>query len=925
MSKKRLFIIDAMAMAFRNFHAIRPLSTSQNIPVNAVYGCLVFLAGLIEKQKPDYFVFATDSQEKTFRHDFYAAYKANRSDMPEDLARQIPLLYRLFEAFQAPLLKEPGLEADDLIGSLVHQLASDDLHCYIVSGDKDFMQLVNDNVSLYCPKKGGEAVLIEKEGVFEKFGCSPKQVIDILALIGDSSDNVPGVPGIGDKGAAKLIQEFQSLDAIYQNLDRITNQRQRNGLLENKELAYLSQRLVTIKVDAVLPWTLVDFECIPEQAIANPALLAFATEMEFKTHVERIKTKINKRAAAAERSQEPAADDARLPAVAEGPLPAPRDVNDYRLVTSEEDFQKLLTDLATVSVFAFDTETTGLDRIACVPIGLSLSFQSGSACYIPLLARHRVLEEERVKGYMRTILGNAEQLKIAHNAKFDIQMLGNVDIAVVGPLADTMIASHLNDTSDRGHSLDENCLRHFGYKKIPTKNLLDKQGTMLSTPLEDLVEYACEDADFTFRLWEVLEARLKAKDLLRVFYDIEMPLIPVIARMESTGVHIDTEILQEISDKLAAKIKLLEVEIYRIAGEEFNINSTKQLATILFEKLKIHELLGLKRIKKTKTGYSTDVSVLEQMGEHPLGAALLSYRTLIKLKSTYVDSLPQLIHPKSNRLHTNFHQSGTTTGRLSSNDPNLQNIPIRSEEGREIRKAFRASQKDWVLVSADYSQVELRILAFLAQEENLRQAFVDRQDIHTATAARIFGVAPGEVSGNQRAQAKAINFGIIYGMGPQRLARETGVTMREAKDFIDKYFATYPGIRQYIDRSIAFAREHEYTLTFSGRRRTLHEINETKDRMLLANAQNIAVNAPVQGSAADLIKIAMVKVQKKLDETGSRARMLLQVHDELVFECPKEDKNSLIELVRREMEGAYDFGVPLQTDVGVGDNWLEAH
>lgn len=925
MSKKRLFIIDSMAMAFRNFHAIRPLNTSQGVPVNAVYGSLMFLAGLIEKEKPDYFVFATDSQEKTFRHEFYEAYKANRSDMPEDLAKQIPLLYRLFEAFQAPLLKEPGLEADDLIGSLVHQFASDEMHCFIVSGDKDFMQLVNDNVTLYCPKKGGEVVKIEKEGVFEKFGCSPAQVIDILALIGDSSDNVPGVPGIGDKGAAKLIQEFHSLDAIYQNLDKVANQRQRRGLEENKELAYLSQKLVTIKVDAVLPWTLQDFECLPAKAVANNELLSFVEEMEFKTYVERVKTKMRQITAAEERALSPSSPVDNAGAQDEGPQARPREVNDYRLVRSEEDFQMLLADIRQVPAFAFDTETTGLDRIASVPIGLSLSFKAGTACYIPIIEKHRLLDEERVKFYCQEILGNPNQLKIAHNAKFDIQMLGNIDVSVAAPYADTMVASHLNDTSDRGHSLDENCLRHFGYKKIPTKNLLDKQGTMLSCPLDDLVEYACEDADYTFRLWEVLEPKLKEKDLLRVFHDIEMPLLPVIARMESVGVNIDTDILSEISDKLAAKLKLLEAEIYEIAGEEFNINSTKQLATIIFEKLKLHELLGLKRIKKTKTGYSTDISVLEQMEEHPLGAALMKYRTVSKLKSTYVDSLPQLINAKDNRLHTNFHQTGTTTGRLSSNDPNLQNIPIRSDEGREIRKAFRASQKDWVIISADYSQIELRILAYLAREENLRQAFVDRQDIHTATASRIFGVPPAEVSGNQRAQAKAINFGIIYGMGPQRLARETGVGMREAKDFIERYFATYPGIRAYIDGSIQFAREHEYTVTISGRRRTLREINETKDRMLIANAQNIAVNAPVQGSAADLIKIAMVRVQKKLDETGSRARMLLQVHDELVFECPKDEQDQVINLVRQEMEGAYDFGVPLQTDVGVGDNWLEAH
>lgn len=918
MTKKRLFIIDSMAMAFRNFHAIRALNTSQGTPVNAVYGCLTFLAGLMEKEKPDYFVFATDSKEKTFRHDIYDAYKANRSEMPEDLATQIPLLYRLFEAFKAPLLKSPGLEADDLIGTLVAQYASDDLHCYIVSGDKDFMQLVGDNVSLYSPKKGGEVLICTKEGVMEKFACLPEQVIDILALIGDASDNVPGVPGIGDKGAAKLISEFGSLDKIYENLDKISNARQKKGLEENRDLAYLSKQLVTIKTDALLPWSLDELRCTPERAIANAEMLAFVEEMEFKSYIDRTKTRLRALTAKDDPSQAPSEAATSI-------KKRPRDTNSYQKITTEADFQKLLSDIALAPVIAFDSETTGLDRIASVPIGVSLAFQAGSAVYIPVHESHRVLPQETINHYLRQILGRKGQLKIAHNAKFDLQMLHNAGIVVEGPFADTLIASHLIDTSERIHSLDECCLRHLNYVKIPTKNLLDKDGTMLSAELDDLVEYGCEDADYTLRLWQVLEGYLREKSLLSVFHDIEMPLVPVITRMELTGVHLDVEMLQVISEKLAVKIKELEGEIYAIAGETFNINSTKQLQVIIFEKLKIHELLGLKRLKKTKTGFSTDVSVLEQMEDHPLGAALLKYRTLSKLKSTYVDSLPQLIHPSDARLHTNFHQTGTTTGRLSSNDPNLQNIPIRSDEGREIRKAFSASQKDWVIISADYSQIELRILAHLADDQNLRQAFLDRQDIHTATAARIFGVAPTEVNSNQRSQAKAINFGIIYGMGPQRLARETGVTMREAKDFIDRYFATYPGIRTYIERSIQFAREHEYTMTISGRRRTLREINETKDRMLLSNAQNIAVNAPVQGSAADLIKIAMVRVQKKLDETGSRARMLLQVHDELVFECPKEEVAAVTELVRREMEGAYEFSVPLQTDVGVGVNWLEAH
>lgn len=907
MSKKRLFIIDSMAMAFRNYHAIRPLTTSQGIPVNAVYGSLMFLWSLIEREKPDYLAFATDSQEKTFRHQLYDAYKANRKEMPEDLAAQLPYLFRLFSAFQAPLLKEGGLEADDLIGSLVSQNASSDLHCYIVSGDKDFMQLINDDICLYSPKKGNEVVIVGREGVYDKFGCSPEQVIDILALMGDSSDNVPGVHGIGDKGAAKLIQDFQSLDGIYQNLDRITNARQKKGLEDNKDRAYLSQQLVTIKRDCTMHFTLDQLACNPETALANPELLQFLEELEFKTYVEKVKGRL------------------KSANVAAAPRPQPVGPRNYHLVRTAEELNALTQRVAASDVVCFDTETTGLDRISDYPIGVSLSVKAEEAYYIPLHGEHRLLDEGVIRRELEKIFQRRDLMKVGHNIKFDLQMLRNAGIEVVGPFWDTMIASHLIDSAERMHNLDACCYRHFAFRKIPTEELLGGTKSMLNAPLDLLREYACEDADYTFRLYELFLPLIKGMELETVFHEIEMPLVPLIARIEQTGIFVDTDILNDISNHLARRAQQLEEEIFGIAGESFNIHSPKQLQVILFEKLKIHEQLGLTRLKKTKTGYSTDVSVLEQMEEHPLPRALLAFRTVTKLKSTYVDTLPQLIHPKTNRIHTNFHQTGTTTGRLSSADPNLQNIPIRSEEGREIRKAFQAGERDWVLISADYSQIELRVLAAIAKEANLREAFVRDEDIHTSTAARIFGMDPREVTANQRSQAKAINFGIIYGMGPQRLARETGVTMKAAKEFIDRYFATYPGIRDYIDRSISFAREHEYTRTITGRRRSLKEINNSRDRMAMASAQNIAVNAPIQGSAADLIKKAMVVIQKKLDEKGSRARMLLQVHDELVFECPQDEVDSVVPLIKREMEGAFDLGVPLKVEVGVGKNWLEAH
>ncbi len=907
MSKKRLFIIDSMAMAFRTYHAIRSLSTSKGLPVNAVYGSLMFLWNLIEKERPDYLVFATDSKEKTFRHDLYPAYKANRTEMPEELAAQIPYLFRLFSSLGAPILKEPGLEADDLIGSLVKRYASPDVHCYIVSGDKDFMQLIDEHVTLYSPKKGGEVLQVRLPEVFDKFGCRPDQVIDVLALIGDSSDNVPGVHGIGDKGAAKLIHEFHSLEGIYENLEKISNQRLKTNLETHKDMAFLSKKLVTIHTEHPLHCQLNELSCQPERALANPELLQLVEELEFKTQSDKVRAKLR----ALPQEHRPAA-----------PSDQPRA---YHCVRTAEDLRGLADKALSAEIVCFDSETTGLNRISDKPIGISLAFAAGEAFYIPLHEQHRVLPLCEIQATLDGILQRPDLLKIGHNMKFDMQMLHNAEQPLVGPFADTMLMSYLLDATERSHSLDECCLRYLNLSKIPTSELLDTSGSMLSAPLEKLSEYACEDADYTLQLYLHLKPLLEQAGANSVFTSIEMPLVPVLARMEQEGIYIDIDKLGDISNLLAQRAQELEAEIHGLAGEEFNINSPKQLQVILFEKLKIHEELGLKRLKKTKTGYSTDVSVLEQMESHPLPKALLEYRMISKLKSTYVDTLPQLVDPKTRRLHTHFHQTGTATGRLSSSDPNLQNIPIRSSMGREIRKAFCSKEADWVIISADYSQVELRVLAALSKDENLKLAFQQGLDIHTSTAAKVFGIAPEAVSKEQRAQAKAINFGIIYGMGPQRLARETGVSMKEAKAFIERYFETYPAIRNYIDSAIQFARDHEYTQTLSGRRRPLKEINNSRDGAALANAQNIAVNSPVQGTAADLIKLAMIRVQKKLEESHSRAKMLLQVHDELVFECPQDECSDIMKLIAHEMEQAFDLGVPLKVDVSFGKNWLEAH
>lgn len=940
MTPKRLFVVDAMAMAFRNFHAFsaRPLSTAAGLPTSAVYGSSIFLLKLIQDEHPDYLVIATDTKAPTFRHDMYPAYKANRKEMPEDLAAQIPYLYKLFDALGCKTLIQPGVEADDLIGSLVKQNAGDELDCYIVSGDKDFLQLVNHHIFLYAPKKNEPAQILGIPGVKEKFSCTPEQVIDILALIGDTADNIPGVFGIGEKGAAKLISTYGSLEGIYAHIDDIANAKQRENLINSRDMAFLSRTLLTIKTDLTLPWTLSDLVLDAKAATANTKLLGLFNELEFRSLSARVSADLKEGPSApvvAELKENPpkkitlpplelipAADSIRVAEADHVVRPGYLLINTPGLLT---DFQKSIAEATSLS---FDTETTGLNPITDRPIGLSLAAAKGQAWYLPFVEKHleRGLLPKQVIAAVKPLLEDPKRTKIAHNAKFDIQMLLNAGIDVRGPLVDTMICSWLLDSTSRDHSLDTCSLHALNMNKIPTTQLMGpkKDRPMIDVPLPLLADYACEDADATLQLSSFFMPKIASAGLSAVFSEIEMPLVPILARMEREGVYVDAATLDEISTKLAERIKELERDIHAEAGEEFNINSTQQLAVILFEKLKVHELLGVKRLKKTKTGFSTDVSVLEALSEHPLPKKLLEYRTLTKLKNTYVDSLPQLINPKTNRIHSSFHQTGTATGRLSSSDPNLQNIPIRTDQGREIRKAFRASSRGLVLLSADYSQVELRLLAHIAKESALIEAFVRGEDIHRATAARIFGLAPEEVDSATRSKAKAINFGIIYGMGPQRLARQTGVSMSEAKDFIQKYFEGYPGIKKYIEESIATARKTGFATTITGRRRPIPEFAST-DRMMLVNAENIAVNSPIQGSAADLIKIAMIRIEKSFEEKRLPAKMLLQVHDELVFECRADQAEMVKTEVKSCMESAMQLDVPLLAEAGFGDNWLEAH
>ncbi len=910
----RLFIIDAMAMAFRNFHAFgaRPISNSKGLPTSAIFGCAQFLVKLIADEKPDYLVIATDTAEPTFRHHLYQPYKANRKEMPADLSVQIPHLFRMFSAMGCVLLKQSGVEADDLIGAIVSRYRGPKLDCFIVSGDKDFMQSIDDHTFLYVPQKGGDAKILGREGVREKFGCRPDQVIDVLALMGDSSDNVPGVRGIGEKGAAKLINTFGSLDNLYAKLEEVSNPKLRESLLAQKDMAFISRKLVTLDIDIpeIPPLHTLHFD--DHRQLDKSDLLDFFKEMEFRRLTELIEARIEE-----SKNQTSNASLRPLPPSQDSP-------SRYSVVSSVAEFDEFKKQLSAATVFSFDTESTGLDIISDQPIGMSFATHEGSAWYLPIHDKHRGnIPMESIRTFIRSLLSDPQKLLVAHNLKFDLQMMHNAGYEIRNKTADTMLSSYVLNSTARSHSLDHCCMEVFQFRKIPTTDLIGKhgEGSMLDVPLDQLGQYACEDADYTLRLHQHYDPLIDQEGLRKLYEDIEMPLVPVLAKMERLGVHVSRDTLSEISRDFTHQAQKLEASIHELAGESFNVNSPKQLQQIIFEKLKLHEQLGITRLKKTKSGYSTDVSVLEKMSDHPLARALLEYRSVSKLLNTYVDTLPTLIHPKTGRLHTSFHQTGTATGRLSSSNPNLQNIPIRTAMGRMIRKVFTAPSPDRKMISADYSQIELRILAHMAEDTGLIEAFRNNADIHTSTAAKIFGVDPTLVTKDMRGQAKAINFGIIYGMGPNRLAKETGVSYREAERFIAKYFESYPGIARYAKQAIASANKDQCTRTIYGRKRPFSEDEDLGG----ANPENIAVNSPIQGSAADLVKLAMIATEARLKTSGLDVDMLIQVHDELVFEASTKDCEAAVAIIRDAMQSALALIVPLAVDIGVGSNWLEAH
>ncbi len=936
MSKPRLFLIDGAAVAYRAYFARikNPAMNSKNMNTSAVLGFMNTLLMIIKNQKPDYFAVVFDTKEPTFRHKLYKEYKANREEMPEDLSKSWPYIEKMVKAMNLPILVKPGYEADDLIGTMVARAKKEKIDSVIVSGDKDFMQLIGPGVKMYKPKWPDDWSMADENDVLEKFGVKPEQVIDVLSLMGDTSDNVPGVPGIGEKTASVLIQEYGSLDNLFKNVEKIQKPKLKETLQKNRAMADLSKELVTIDCDASI--SAKPSEMSPGKPDMQK-LRELCAELEFTRMMSRIEeyAEITFKMAPAEfqlespekpkEKKKKAKKGEEKEVREEAPVQAAfKMVSDkYRALVTVPEIEKALADAAKAGLVAVDTETTGLDSLTVDIVGVSLAWKEKEAVFIPF---NQELKKEKLIKLLKPFLENPKIKKGGQNSKYDWSVFKTHGIEPEGFSFDTMVESYLLDSSSRQHNLDAIALKHFGYTKIPTEALIGsgkKQITMDLVPLETITQYACEDADFTFRTHEFFAPRLKKEGLEKLYQEVELPLVMVLEEMERKGICVDEKLLKTLSDEAGDELKKLTKKIFKEAGDDFNIGSPLQLGKILFEKMQVQKIAGT-RVKKTKTGYATDVDVLESLKGVPIADMVLDYRMLSKLKNTYLDVLPTMVQPQDGRIHTSYSQVVAATGRLSSTDPNLQNIPIRSEFGRRIRGAFVPEDSKHVLISADYSQIELRVLAHITEDPNLIKTFKNDEDVHRRTASLIFGVPMDQVTSTQRNQAKTINFGVIYGMGPMRLARENGVSIAEAKKFIEDYFAKYPGIQKFTTEMVELARKQGFVSTILGRKRLIPEIYSTNIGLKI-NGEHMAVNTPIQGSAADLIKVAMVRLHEKLIQKKMKTAMLLQVHDELVFEAPKEEVEEAKKIIIHEMENAMKLKVPLKVDVGVGKSWLEAH
>ncbi|MFW6011005.1 MAG: DNA polymerase I [Desulfosalsimonas sp.] len=890
--KKSIYLIDGSTYIHRAYHAIRGLSTSKGFPTNAAYGFARMLIKLIQDRAPEYVAMVFDSRGPTFRHEIYPDYKGHRPEMPEDLSMQIPVIHEITEAFNIPVIMLEGYEADDLIGTLASRAEETGFDVVIVSGDKDMIQLLTDKVSMWDPMKDEWT---DRRKVVSDRGIEPWQMVDIQGLAGDSSDNIPGVPGIGPKTAASLIKTHGSMENLYDGLDGISAAKQRKKLAEYRDQAFLSKKLAKIDTDAPVRF---DPDALAEKPPDNGKLARLFKDLEFRRLQELY------------------------------PVASDLSVKDYRAVCDRQALDDLIEKLREAGRFALDTETTSPEAVRAELVGLSFAVKLDSAFYVPCahtgndaasqLGLDFVLER------LKPVLQDSEIEKVGQNIKYDWTVLRRYGVDLAGVVFDTMLASYLLNPEKKAHGLNQIAMDYLDHKMITYDEVVSENGRKLScfaeVPVEKAVVYACEDADITLAAYQKLGPMLSSAGLARLLSEIELPLVPVLVKMEEAGIRVDRDRLAAMSKDLAAELEHIESEIYLLAGEKFNINSSQQMGRILFEKL------GLPTQKKTKkrTGYSTDVEVLTALCRyHDLPVLILRHRELSKLKSTYVDALFGLINPETERIHTSFNQTITATGRLSSSNPNLQNIPVRTEAGKDVRRAF-IPRDGWYFVAADYSQIELRLLAHYSGDEILSRAFADNEDIHTRTAAEVFMVEPENVTQELRRQAKAINFGIIYGMGAYSLSKDLGITPKMARTYIDHYFERYHGVKEFIDRTIEKARKTGRVSTEFGRIRYIPDIN-SKNANMRGFAERTAINTPIQGTAADLLKMAMIRIDAAMAQRGLRSAMLLMVHDELVFEVPEDEIESMSRLVREIMEGITDLSVPLKVNISVGADWAAAH
>ena len=897
--KKKLFIIDGYAILYRAHYALirNPLITSYGLNTSALFGFSNHLIKILKDEKPDFLVCAFDSKEKTFRHKLYSEYKANRPEMPIELQEQLPHLWELLESMNITVLRKPGFEADDIIGTITDIAQNQEIESYIVSGDKDFMQLINEKIFLYTPgKRNSLPDIYDINGVVQKWGLPPENIIDLLALMGDSSDNVPGVAGVGVKTAVKLLNEFKSLNAVLDNADKIRNKRVHDGLKNCKDMAILSKELVTIVKDVDIDILINDYKI---KQFNHESLIKKYEELEFYTLIKELDKNSN--------------------------LDKKDIINkNYNSITSKQGLNKLIKKIKNCDLLSIDLETTSINPMIAEIVGVSISIEPNVGYYVPFLLKddkNIVLDSDYQKYTMsiiKEIFEDENIKKVGQNIKYDGLILSRFGIDLNGIYIDTMVAAHILNPSSRSYKLESLSIEYLNYNMVPIEDLIGSgkdQITMDEVPLEKITYYAAEDADVALQLAKLFIPRLEKNNQIEFFQKIEMPLISVLISMEKDGVFINQNILKKMSIDIGARIDNLVEKIHKISGEEFNINSTQQLATILFDKLK------LRQIKKRSTA---EIILIELSKEHELPSIVLEYRKLNKLKNTYIDALPALVNSNTDRVHSTYNQTIASTGRLSSTNPNFQNIPIRSERGRNIRKAFVPHQSNWKILSADYSQIELRVMAHLSGDVELCSAFNNNLDIHARTASLIFNVSKENINHEMRRTAKVINFGIMYGAGAFRISQELAIPRYEAQKIIDQYFKTYVGVKDYINDTINKARSDNFVETIFGRRRPIWDAN-SENSLKRKAAERVAINMPIQGSAAELIKIAMIDIHHKIISEGLKSKMIMQIHDELLFEFPDNEEQQIISLVVNSMENAMKLNIPIIVDYGIGQNWFEAH